>query len=76
MQYAFCVMVSGGQLSDTRADELMRAGPKIGIIELSCSTLTALVSHLACFETLVQMVFCVMVSGGRLSDTGAVRLLR
>ena len=66
MQMVFCVMVSGGRLSDTGADELLRACPKIGIIGLSRSTLTALVSHLDCFRTLVQLVFCVMVSASLL----------
>ena len=34
-------------------------------MRLSCSTLTALVSHSACYETLVQLAFCVIV--GRLA---------
>lgn len=37
---------------------------------------SALVADFACFGTLAQFVFCVRVSGGRLSDTGAVVALR
>ena len=37
---------------------------------------SALVADFACFGTLVQFAFCVRVSGGRLSDIGAVVALR
>ena len=75
-QIAYCAIVSGGRLSDFRADDLLRYGRKMGGMRLWCRLRTALGSEDWRNEALVQIAYCVMVSCGLLSDFRADCVLR
>ena len=63
VQFAYCVRVSGGRLSDIGAVVVLRAGLKIGGIRPSCRWRTALGPLVADYRTFVQIAYCVIASG-------------
>ena len=71
VQMSYCVKAYGWQLSDLRADALLRSGRKTGVIRPSCSWCTALEPLVGNYQTFVQIAYCVRVYGCRLFDLRA-----